>query len=182
MIAKGKRSTVNYFLNLAAILLKGKSLAQATVVSGVSLRQPGLMRFKTDFQRFPTVAFSALWEMRDEASKCTTPFGNLGRSTLPVQWLVWADDRERQKINEKNITQSLSLRCTSNMDLLGQLWRREGGGRMVIICKTSAHIRIPIHHSVTRDLLAHRNIIQRVAFSTMTSLRINQFRFHLLQI
>lgn len=34
------------------------------------------------------------------------------------------------------------------MDLLGQLWRREGGGRMVIICKTSAHIRIPIHHSI----------------------------------
>lgn len=46
------------------------------------------------------------------------------------------------------------------MDLLGQLWRREGGGRMVIICKTSAQVRIPLH-SVNTVPTAHRDIVQR---------------------
>lgn len=45
------------------------------------------------------------------------------------------------------------------MDLLGQLWRREGGGRMVVICKTSAQVRIPIHPlNKYSFLLAQRNI------------------------
>lgn len=79
--------------------------------------------------------------MRDKATKCRAPLWTkhiAGRSMEK-----WADEKQIKKN-----TQSVILRCTSNMDLLGQLWRREGGGRMVVICKTSAQIRIPIHQSV----------------------------------
>lgn len=56
----------------------------------------------------------------------------------------------------------MSLRCTSNMDLLGQLWRREGGGRMVVICKTSAQVRIPIHPLNKYSFLLAQRIVSSV--------------------
>lgn len=56
----------------------------------------------------------------------------------------------------------MSLRCTSNMDLLGQLWRREGGGRMVVICKTSAQVRIPIHPLNKYNFLLAQRIVSSV--------------------
>lgn len=97
--------------------------------------------------------------MRDKATRCTVPSGKPGRSTLPVKWISGPMIKRN---NEKKNHSARSLRCTSNMDLLGQLWRREGGGRMVIICKTSAQVRIPLH-LVNTVPTAHRDIVQRVA-------------------
>lgn len=77
--------------------------------------------------------------------------------------------KKRKKIIGEN-TQSLSLRCTSNMDLLGQLWRREGGGRMVVICKTSAQVRIPIHPLNKYSFLLAQRIVSSVWIRPYTCL------------